>query len=60
MSQVLSRQTWGMRSLLPFTLPLMFLAIVLFFAWQAPGFLSGGDALPIWGRDCWWGRSMPG
>ncbi|SEI18774.1 ABC transporter permease [Pseudomonas fuscovaginae UPB0736] len=43
MSQVLSRQTWGMRSLLPFTLPLMFLAIVLFFAWQAPGFLSGGN-----------------
>ncbi|WP_026007871.1 ABC transporter permease [Pseudomonas asplenii] len=43
MSQVLSRQTWCMRSLLPFTLPLMFLAIVLFFAWQAPGFLSGGN-----------------
>ncbi|SDT26999.1 monosaccharide ABC transporter membrane protein, CUT2 family [Pseudomonas asplenii] len=43
MSQVLSRQTWGVRSLLPFTLPLMFLVIVLFFAWQAPGFLSGGN-----------------
>ncbi|WP_397458584.1 ABC transporter permease [Pseudomonas asplenii] len=43
MSQVLSRQTWGVRSLLPFTLPLVFLVIVLFFAWQAPGFLSGGN-----------------
>jgi len=43
MSQMLSRQTWGARSLLPFTLPLVFLVIVLFFAWQAPGFLSGGN-----------------
>ncbi|WP_017904706.1 ABC transporter permease [Pseudomonas asplenii] len=43
MTQVLARQAAGLRSLLPFTLPLVFLAIVLFFAWQAPGFLSAGN-----------------
>lgn len=43
MSRLLARQDVAVRSLLPFTLPLVFLAIVLFFAWQAPGFLSAGN-----------------
>ncbi|MFZ4963501.1 ABC transporter permease [Pseudomonas gingeri] len=33
----------NVRSLLPFTLPLVFLGIVLLFAWLAPGFLSSGN-----------------
>ncbi|MGH8393510.1 MAG: ABC transporter permease, partial [Pseudomonas sp.] len=44
MSQVSILQAHGgWRSLLPLTLPLVFVAIVVVFAWQAPGFLSGGN-----------------
>ncbi|MGY2288873.1 ABC transporter permease [Pseudomonas sp. SDO528_S397] len=45
MSQVSTRAAPGAvwRRVLPLTLPLLFVAIVLVFAWQAPGFLSGGN-----------------